>query len=325
MIRRLIFSALTAVLAVGGVGCKASPGVPIAILMYHRIGDAPDDLWTVSPSDFEAQIQYLKQQHYESILPQDLVDGKALPAKPVILTFDDGYLSVKTYAEPLLQKYGFRGVAYLITRYVADDEAGRFRTEGNDRLTWPEVREIRARGTIVFGGHSHTHPRLDQMKDPFPEIETCFQEIVKKGGFKPDSFCYPYGAYNRTTVEAVKKAGFTTAMTCGEDWADSRNSKLLKLQRLWVRGGRHEFAVNKLAVEDGMAVCRLEHKGIPIPVSVHLTWAANPPGEIWQNAKELGPGTSEWSWKLPPPVKDPRSLRVEVWDKNRFFRLFSYP
>jgi len=48
MIRRLIFSALTAVLAVGGVGCKASPGVPIAILMYHRIGDAPDDLWTVS-------------------------------------------------------------------------------------------------------------------------------------------------------------------------------------------------------------------------------------------------------------------------------------
>jgi len=148
---------------------------------------------------------------------------------------------------------------------------------------------------------------------------------VKKGGFKPDSFCYPYGAYNRTTVEAVKKAGFTTVMTCGEDWADSRNSKLLKLQRLWVRGGRHEFAVNKLAVEDGYGCCRLEHKGIPIPVSVHLTWAGNPPGEIWQKRKRARSGDVRMVVEAASAVKDARSCGLRFGTRTVSSGCFSYP
>jgi peptidoglycan/xylan/chitin deacetylase (PgdA/CDA1 family) len=325
MIRRLILSALTAVLAVAGVGCRASPGVQIPILMYHQVGDATDDFWTVPADEFEAQLRILKERGYETILPKDLANGSPLPANPLILTFDDGTVSLKTHVEPLLKKYGFRGVSYLITSLVGEDEAHRMQNEGYDCLTWPEVREMQARGTIVFGGHSHHHVRLSELPAARPEAETCFREMQNKGGMTPDSFCYPYGDYDNKTVEAVRDAGFTTAVTCGEHWADSRNSKLLKLPRLWIRGGRHEFTVNQLAVENGMALCRFQHKGIPIPVSIHLTWAGNPPGEIWQDATEIGTGSTEWSWKLPPPVEDPKSLRVEVWDKNRFFRLFTYP
>jgi peptidoglycan/xylan/chitin deacetylase (PgdA/CDA1 family) len=326
MIVRLFYWGLIGALVVVGFGCKASPGVRIPILMYHRIGDAPDDFWTVSPSDFEAQLQYLKMQGYESILPRDLADGNELPAKPVIITFDDGYLSLKTHVEPVLEKYGFRGVVYLVTRFVTDDEARPLRIDGNDCLTWPEVRELRARGTLVFGAHSHTHLRLDKMADPFPEIETCFQEMVKKGGFKPDSFCYPFGGYNPATVQAVKKAGFTTAMTCGEDWADTRNLKPLKLPRLWVRGGVHRFSVERLErLADHSVICVARHQGISIPVTIRLTWAGEASGEIWQNPEEVAQGEQQWRWKLPQTVQKPKSLRLEIWDKNRFFSLYAYP
>ena len=238
----LLLAAVLAAVA-GAVGCTrrgAAPGTPVPILMYHRIGDDPNDLWTVPRREFERQIKSLKTQGYETILPGDLAAGHALPAKPVILTFDDGYLSVKTCAEPILQKYGFHGISYLITSLVGDTPADRKQCEGHDCLTWPEVREINARGVIVFGGHSHQHVHLDQVAHPGTDIKTCFKLLAEKGGFRPDAFCYPFGVHNRTIMKAVAKAGFTTAMTADEATADSHNLTLLALPRLWVRGGRTE-------------------------------------------------------------------------------------
>lgn len=217
---------------------STDPVVPI--YMFHRIDKNPRDIWTIKPERLEARLQQLKEEGYTSILPSDITayyeTKKPLPKKPMIITFDDGCKCVEL-AEPILKKYGFRGVVYLITGKTAEIEKERQTFEGWPCLTWPEVREMRARGTFVFGGHGHTHQPLDNGVDQAREINTCFSEIVNKGGFVPDSFCYPFGAYTPLTVKLVKEAGFTTAMTVYDKPAKlTRKLNLFKLPRVWVRG-----------------------------------------------------------------------------------------
>jgi peptidoglycan/xylan/chitin deacetylase (PgdA/CDA1 family) len=287
--------------------------------MYHRVGNEPGDFWTVPSGDFDSQMRFLKEQGYTTILPKDLVDGKPLPAKPVILTFDDGYLSVKTEVEPVLRKYGFRGIAYLITSLVGETETNRMQNEGHDCLVWPEVRALQAGGTIVFGGHGERHVRLDKVDDPLPLVKKCFDELQSHLGVVPDSFCYPYGNHNPAAERAVRHAGFTTAVTAGEELADARD--LLTLSRFWVRGGKHEFVVEELACEGGSVSCAIRHEGIAIPVTLQLSWKADPNGAISERVGEWGSGALKRQWTL-PGATNVRALTLEIWDRNHFFPLF---
>jgi peptidoglycan/xylan/chitin deacetylase (PgdA/CDA1 family) len=192
--------------------------VPVLILMYHKIEDIPGNTWCVSPSDFEAQMIALRDQGYRTILPSDLVArrrwGKPLPKRPLIITFDDGYRNAMTEAEPILKKYGFRGITYLVTSVIAEDAAQRKTFEGCECLVWPEVIEMKQRGTMTFGGHTHDHANLPALTDPCPQIHRSYQELRKHLGVPPDSFCYPYGGVNETIQTCVKSVGFTTAMVC---------------------------------------------------------------------------------------------------------------
>jgi peptidoglycan/xylan/chitin deacetylase (PgdA/CDA1 family) len=218
----------------------------VPILMYHRIGNEAADPWTVSPADFAAHMQILKSAGYETILPAELMAYRrfraTLPPRPVILTFDDGYRSILDEVEPVLRKHGFRAIVYLPTAHIADDAAQRASLEGRECLTWPEVRALRERGTIAFGAHSHRHVRLDLEAAPALEVQACVEACVAKGGFHPDSFAYPFGTFSKPVVDALRSAGFTTAVTCSErlarvGWPD----KPMKLPRLWVRGQGQPF------------------------------------------------------------------------------------
>lgn len=320
---RVLLSALLAVAVL--VGCRPATRVRVPLLMYHRVGGEPGDFWSVPSADFAAQIRFLKDQGYETILPKDLAAGVPLPAKPVILTFDDGYLSVKTEVEPVLRKYGFRGIAYLITSLIGETETNRMRNEGYDCLIWPEVRELQAGGTVVFGGHGHRHVAMNEIDDPLPIAEMCFADLRSKGGFEPDSFCYPFGRHNRAAERAVRRAGFTTALTTGEELADIRNLDLFLLPRLWVRGGKHEFKVERLtcAGRDNDVSCSVRHEGVAIPAVIQLSWKADQDGVLREPVDEWGSEALRRSWKL-SGAKNVRALTLEVWDRNRFFPLFKH-
>jgi peptidoglycan/xylan/chitin deacetylase (PgdA/CDA1 family) len=231
---------LTAAAMIGS-GCAARREVAVPILMYHRIDAAMTNEWTVSRDAFEGQLSALRAAGYTSVLPSDLPDiaagKKPAPAKPIVITFDDGFLSAMTEAEPLLKKYGFRAIDYVITDRVADDEKHRKSFEGAQCLTWPEIRAMRERGTFVFGGHSHTHIALDKSRDAAREISECKRLLVERGGFTSDSFCYPYGTCNDEVVRLVRDNGFTTAMTAFDRIAKiGPRTNLLRLPRLWIRG-----------------------------------------------------------------------------------------
>src|SRR5215471_12882658 len=105
----------------------AATGLPI--LMYHKVsdnGEAIDQL-TVSLSSLRRQFEYIKGKGYTPISFADLRafnSGKStLPAKPLIITFDDGYQSTYDLARPLLQKFNFKATVFLPVAYIGRNNA----------------------------------------------------------------------------------------------------------------------------------------------------------------------------------------------------------
>lgn len=304
---------------------RSAQAVPI--LAYHRIADVPDSPWCVPPDVFEQDLRSLREQGYESIQPADLAAhetyGRPIPKRSVIITFDDGYLDCMTAAEPLLNKYGFIGIAYLVTELVADSPAARRKFEGADCLTWPEVEAMLQRGTMAFGGHSHSHLNLVRAEDPAALARKCRQRLAEHGIKKSVSFCYPYGRFNARAMQAVQKSGFTTAMIC-EDAVARTGTKmnLLALPRVSVMGGRHRFDVKRLPEKNGTntAAFSIVHDGINLEVCLKLIWRG---GYDCLAPRELGKGEMVLTWPLPDQMRTRRPV-VEIWDRNGILLLHRY-
>jgi len=263
----------------------------------------------------------LRAQGYRAILPSDIAahfkSGKPLPRRPVIITFDDGYLSALTVVEPILKANGFRAVMYLITGQTAATAADRH----ENCLIWPEVLAMQQRKTFVFGGHSHSHKNLAGDPDPWAQIAECRRQLRLHKIRKPFSFCYPYGQYNTTTMRDVRKAKFQTAVVCEDAVATiGPATNLFALPRVSVMGGNHDFKLlNKTAdAKDGMFVCRLMHTGIPLEISACLRGEWD---ETWLPARPVAQG--EFELRFAPadtgPAPEPQAL--EIWDKHRLFKL----
>ncbi len=114
--------------------------VDVPIMMYHIIGppDRPaNDTLAVSEADFTAQVSYLACAGYTPITVQFLFDafaGKAaLPEKPIILTFDDGWAGQYTYGFPVLQQHGFVGSFAIVTGFVEG---------GGPYMSWAQIAEM---------------------------------------------------------------------------------------------------------------------------------------------------------------------------------------
>ena len=212
--------------------------VVIPILMYHHVG-VPDsgadsirrDL-SVSPTRFEGQLRYLVERGYQPITLTDLAMhlqvGRALPAKPVVLTFDDGFEDQYTNAYPLLKKYGFVGTFFVITRF-ADEERP-------EHMSWSEIELLHANG-MEIGSHSYTHPSLWgksydylvwQVLGSREAIETRTQESVR-------FFSYPSGQYDQLTIDVLKSAGYWGAVTVEAGSLQSAEAPF-EMKRIRVRG-----------------------------------------------------------------------------------------
>lgn len=225
-----------------GARADSVEGRPAPILMYHHVGDALTNRWWVPAAEFEAHLRHLRDNGYESVLPSDLkaaAEGRgALPARPVVLTFDDGGLDLLTFAEPIMARHGFTGVIYLISGRVGSGAAGRMEYEGQPCLTWPEARAMRERGNFRFGGHTRNSPDLRRAPDLDSEIQGCRDDLARELGAAPDSFSYPFGRYRSNVVEAVGRAGFETAVTCEPKvFRIHANAAWLELPRVNVVGG----------------------------------------------------------------------------------------
>jgi peptidoglycan/xylan/chitin deacetylase (PgdA/CDA1 family) len=232
---------------------------PVPILMYHSIAAAPNDATrelSVGPEAFAEQMALLGDQGFTPVDTAALAarwrSGGPLPERPVLITFDDGYEGVHRHGLPVLAKHGFAATLFVSTGWIkgAHDTGG-----GLDAmLSWAQVRELAAE-QVEIGGHSHTHPQLDQLSDDALRFEVlrCKEIIADELGTRPASFAYPYGYSSRRVRQVVREAGFAQSLAVGNGLARRRQGPYA-LQRVTVRRntGIEEFE----RLVEGRAIAR---------------------------------------------------------------------
>lgn len=189
--------------------------IRLPILMYHYIEYVTDTNDTIRkslailPSTFDAQIKTLKDDGYTfltaSQIPDILQGKRALPKKPIILTFDDGYRDFYTDAYPILKKYHVPATAYIVPGFL----------DRPNYLFTTQLDEIAKDGLVEIAAHTVNHAYLKGMSEShaFEEIQES-KKMLEDQIHKPVvSFAYPYGAFDLATSKLVEKAGFTNAVS----------------------------------------------------------------------------------------------------------------
>lgn len=194
---------------------SVSAPVRIPILMYHYVEMPIDPKDTIRrgldilPSTFDSQVSTLLQHGYSPLFMSDLAqyfDGKtSLPAKPIILTFDDGYRDFYTDAYPILLKHQVKATAYIISGVLGK----------NNYMTAQQVKEIASSGVVEVAAHTVHHVNLKgaPQQELAREIDQSKISLEQLTGRAVIDFAYPYGAFDDRAIDAVISAGFHTAVT----------------------------------------------------------------------------------------------------------------
>jgi peptidoglycan/xylan/chitin deacetylase (PgdA/CDA1 family) len=222
------------------VGRRVRRDRPIPILLYHSISDAPDPWirrFAVSPRTFARHLDLVAVQGGTTLTVSALVDAlghgpAALPERPVLITFDDGFADFRDAALPALRARGMAATLYPTTGFL-----GRRGPGGARMLDWRDLPDIAwGPGAVEIGGHTHTHPQLDVV--PLPrardEIRRSRALLEDALGAAPRSFAYPHG-YSTAAVRAiVREAGFDSACGVRNAFSSPRDDRFA-LARLTVR------------------------------------------------------------------------------------------
>jgi peptidoglycan/xylan/chitin deacetylase (PgdA/CDA1 family) len=192
---------------------------PVPILLYHSIAPhAPPGFkrFTLAPDLFAAHMSYLHDQDYTPMTVSQLVQmmrepGTQLPARPVVITFDDGLSDFYSDALPVLQRHGFAATLYVTTSFIGG-VSGWLGRDARPMLAWPELGEISA-GGIECGAHSHTHPQLDTLPIAAARDEIVRSKMILEHrlGRPVATFAYPHGYHGPAVRRLVLQAGYTSA------------------------------------------------------------------------------------------------------------------
>lgn len=180
--------------------------IRVPILMYHYISPLPADAdeyrtgLTLEPNVFHDHLNYLRDEGYTTISLYDLygalMQGQPLPPRPVILTFDDGYIEHYTTVYPLLKAYGFTATFFIIT--------GRADQGDPNYMSWSHIKEMAANGMSM---EAHTKSHLDLRERSYDflvyEIVGSIESLESHTRRAVRMFCYPAGRYDEYTLQIL--------------------------------------------------------------------------------------------------------------------------
>jgi len=204
----------------------------LPILMYHLVTNNPRYInkHGISPQALEADLQYLKTNGYETVVIADLVrfvqKGLDLPAKPVMLTFDDGNSSDFHILLPLLQKYDMKAVVSVLGSAV-DRCTKAIETEKHvPNLIWSQVAELLQSGHVELQCHSYDmhggkgsgqqrgEAEADYLARFRADLEKNQAALQQHTGIRPNTFTYPLGIVTPSSETVLRDMGFVASLSC---------------------------------------------------------------------------------------------------------------
>lgn len=244
---------LAAALCVTGLS-PAYAAQQFAAVSYHDVRDAvvadyDPDQYAISTANLAAHFRWLRDHGYTPVSIAQIraasAGGPALPAKAILLTFDDGYRSHYTRVYPLLRAFRFPAVFSLVTSWMeapagADIPYGRERKTREDFLQWHEVREMAASGLAEFASHSHDMHKGVAANPQGNELPAAISRLHLDGRYenaseyrqrlhrdlarsvavmerelsaRPAAMTWPYGKYNSASLEIAERLGLNVNLT----------------------------------------------------------------------------------------------------------------
>lgn len=256
--------------------------VTVPVLMYHHVSSS-GGMIAADPENFEDQLVWLARHGYRSITADQFAGhlaGRPVPAKSVLITFDDGYLDNWVYAYPLLKKHGFHAVIFLVTGWIGNGPVRNLLGQGQlpptpnhqecERLIgqgcsdevilrWSEIRAMQADGVCEFHSHTNTHTRWDKSR-PLEKNSLMAQELadskavlLENLGHVSEHFCWPQGYFDADYIGLAQQAGFRYLYTTHAFGQNRAGTDPAHIYRFAVRnttgasvGRRVKIAVNPI-------------------------------------------------------------------------------
>lgn len=203
--------------------------VNVPVLMYHSIAYEKNNDLRIPKEKLRQEMQIIKDNGFTPITLDQLYNHftkeTAIPSKPIVITFDDGYRDNYLNALPVLKEFGFKATVFVITCQI---------DSGTDFMTSAQLKEMNANG-IDVECHTVTHPHLaqldyDKQATELKDSKSKLEALLNK---KINYIAYPYGSYNDNTVKITESLGYKMAFTTNEGQAN-KDQGILTLDRIYV-------------------------------------------------------------------------------------------
>ena len=229
-----IFSPLGLALAQGSVH--------VPILIYHRFGPVATDSMTVTTALFESQLKYFKDKGYEVIPLRELVDyylGKKQAPSPrsVVITADDGHISVYREMLPLVKKYHIPVTLFIYPSAISN---------ASYAMTWGQLRELKETGLFDFQSHTFWHPNFKKEKKRLipaeyenfvaMQLRRSKEKLEKELNVRVDMLGWPFGIYDDDLIRKAKEAGYVATFTMERHPAGTQDNVMALPRYLMTNG-----------------------------------------------------------------------------------------
>ncbi len=210
---------------------KEQKEIVLPVIMYHSILK-DEESWNdyvLSPDALRGDIEYLKKHGYQFVLTADVIEyvknGRPLPQKPVILTFDDGCYNFLTYVEPILRESGAKAVLSVVGSY-AEKENGEPQSSSYSYLNYSQIEQLSKCGYVEIASHSYDMHELGMRRgalmkegETYEEYRSAFVSdlllsidgLENNCGITPQVYTYPYGLVCEESLELVKACRFSAS------------------------------------------------------------------------------------------------------------------
>lgn len=250
----------------------------VPVLMYQHVTPS-GGLFNTSPQNFEDQLMWLSRHGYRSLTTDEFaahLKGEHALEKSVLITFDHGYLDNWVHAYPLLKKYGYKAVVFLVTSWVSDgplrshggqpqpapDTPEHFecerRIEQGDfdsvMLRWNEILAMQESGLIEF--HHHAHMNVRATKSDSAHDSSTLSEALKQSrlalrdhlGSVSEHLCLPEGHFDTNLINVAQQSGFKYLYTSDEFGMNTTGHDPLHIHRFAVLNNTGEAMGRRIQV-----------------------------------------------------------------------------